>query len=689
MIKKYYILLFAIFLIAHLNAQTPIEVRFDEKYEIKIVKDKLHALHNPTSSEFQQIIIDTSFSPLKSLYPNYGFSKADTWFRFVLKRCDHSKNLYLRFSNPNLDEIDIYQSSKNYQNPSFLGDKRPDDKRAIQNRVFVCKLTHSHQEYDTILFRVNNGGEQFHFVPSIVTTNYFTKVEPKMQLIFGIYFGIILFIVIFNLFSYFSLGERTALWYALYAFSLGMLQVSLNGFGNQYFWSGEYFSNRGNPFFASTGLLFLLFFVTNYLKTKEYAPKIHLFLFISLVSTLCCVLLSVLPFDFAYEWSVIGINAITLILNVLIIPIAVFLFRKTKLEQVKLFILAFSVLIVCVFAFILKNFGILPSNFFTDNGILIGSSLESILLSIGIVLKYKSTREEVFDGLQKLNQVTEEANVQLEIKVEQRTREVEKQKEEISQKNFEIVSSIQYAKRIQEALIPSKSEFKRLFPSAVVWYAPKDIVAGDFYWVREWEIQDSTWHILVVADCTGHGVPGAMMSVLCMNSLEQAVLNAQLVDSGNLMDKTAEILVKSLENEDNELLDGMDASLLLLNPKTHEIKWTGANNALYIYRNESQRIDEISPDKKPVGKTDIQKVFTTHAIEVKNKDRIILFTDGYSDQFGGDKLKKMKRKTFQEQIIQSSHLAIQEQILYLEAFFNSWKGTEEQVDDVCIAILEV
>lgn len=677
-------LLLIVFLTKNSFAQKLTTIDFSKGNEIELTKDRLYYSISFENKSILKKPEESTYEPIETLYPNFGFTKNDVWFRIIIRNNSKEK-FFLKLSNPNLDEIDVYKN--NFQNLiSKLGDKRISSLNSFPSREIVTEITSNPLKSDTIYFRVNNGGEQFHFVPSIISNDYFIKKEPKSQSIFGIYFGIILFIVIFNLFSYFSLGEKTALWYALYALLLGMLQLSLNGFGNQYLWSGEYLSNRANPFFASTSVLFLLLFVIEYLKTKYYLPTIHKILKFSVALILLCVFLSIIPTTFAYEFSVIGINGLTLILNLLIIPIAISSYKKGGLEQAKLFVLAFSLLIISVFGFVLKNFGILPSTFFTDNGMLIGSAAESILLSIGIVLKYKKTRELAVENLEKVNQIKEEANQQLEQKVHERTKEVELQKAELAFKNEEILSSINYAKRIQEALIPSQNEFIRLFPNANVWYEPKDIVAGDFYWLKEIVMQDGTWKIIAVADCTGHGVPGAMMSVLCMNSLELACADLQEVDTGLILDRTSLFLKKSLTNEDKVLQDGMDISILAFNSTSKICLWSGANNPLWIL--EDKKIIEIQADKKPIGNTDISSPFTTHQLKLDKSYRYYLFTDGYADQFGGPKMKKLKRKAFQEQIIESANLSIKDQLNHLKNYFFMWRGKEEQVDDVCVLILE-
>jgi serine phosphatase RsbU (regulator of sigma subunit) len=395
---------------------------------------------------------------------------------------------------------------------------------------------------------------------------------------------------------------------------------------------------------------------------------------------------SLIPGELFYQISVVGINGVTLILNILIIPIAYVAIRE-KIQEAKLFLIAFTVLAITVFGFILKNFGLAPSNFITDFGMQIGSSLEAVLLSIGIVLKYKTTRETALKSLKDINDLTEQANVILEQKVTERTQEVESQKSMLEFKNGEILSSITYAKRIQDSLLPSKNTFLNALPNSSLWYAPKDIVAGDFYWVQQIEINNQKWTFFAVGDCTGHGVPGAMMSVLCFNALESGLKELMEPNPGLLLDKAAFYLNKNLQNENQDLADGMDISLACIHFETKQLYWAGANNPLWILRNEE--IIQIPATKRPVGKTDIKTPFESHKIEVYAKDSLFLFSDGYVDQFGGEQNKKFKRNNFIQLIQQHANLSIHEMMDEIRKAHFSWKGIEEQVDDICVMIVEI
>lgn len=254
---------------------------------------------------------------------------------------------------------------------------------------------------------------------------------------------------------------------------------------------------------------------------------------------------------------------------------------------------------------------------------------------------------------------------------------------ELTIQKKEITDSINYARTIQEAILPSDKFFKECQINSFVLYKPKDIVAGDFYWLEK---KDNLVFI-AVADCTGHGVPGAMGSVLCSNALNRSLLEFGITDPGKILDKTRELIEDTFSKSEKDVKDGMDISLLSINTVTQEIKWAGANNSLwYIHQNVS---NEIKADKQAIGKTDNPLPFTTHVLKLKRGDMLYLFTDGFADQFGGEKGKKFKYKPLKEMLMENAQLSLQEQKQLLEDRFEKWKGNLEQVDDVCIAGIRI
>ena len=261
--------------------------------------------------------------------------------------------------------------------------------------------------------------------------------------------------------------------------------------------------------------------------------------------------------------------------------------------------------------------------------------------------------------------------------------EVENQKHLVDEKQKEIIESITYAKRLQEAILPSQEFINKHVPENFILYKPKDLVAGDFYWA---EIINDLFFI-AAADSTGHGVPGAMVSVVCSNALNRTVKEFNQTETGKILDKTRELVLETFEKSTSEVKDGMDISLLCIDSKNKTIFWSGANNPLWYFQDNT--LKEIKADKQPIGKTEYPKPFTTHQIEYKENITFYLFTDGFADQFGGEKGKKFKYKQFSDLLVKNINQTQQKQAETINKAFEDWKGNLEQVDDVCVIGIKI
>ncbi|MGE0560891.1 MAG: tetratricopeptide repeat protein [Flavobacteriales bacterium] len=274
---------------------------------------------------------------------------------------------------------------------------------------------------------------------------------------------------------------------------------------------------------------------------------------------------------------------------------------------------------------------------------------------------------------------------------------VENQKLLVEEKNKEITDSINYAKRIQTAILPSQANFKHHLPDSFIFYKPKDIVAGDFYWMEtitsdrfrvlsDENSTPNTQHLeqilFAAADCTGHGVPGALVSVVCSNALNRSLKELNTTNPAEILNRTREIIINQFSKNEENVRDGMDIALCSLNKSTLELQFAGANNSLYIVRNAE--MIEYPAHREPVGLHYRQTPFTAHTISLQKNDTLYLFTDGYADQFGGENGKKLKYKPFKELLLTISRYPMQEQSIFLNKHFTEWKGDYEQVDDVCI-----
>ncbi len=272
-------------------------------------------------------------------------------------------------------------------------------------------------------------------------------------------------------------------------------------------------------------------------------------------------------------------------------------------------------------------------------------------------------------------------NKLLENKVAERTKELE-------EKNRDITSSIEYAKRIQEAILPSKEHIFKKLNKVFILYQPKDIVSGDFYWFAE----KTGTKIFAVVDCTGHGVPGAFMSMIGHNLLHQIVIEKGIVDPAEILNNLHKGIQQSLRQGRNEINtnDGMDVSIITINDTLREVKWAGANRPLVLI-DANGNFTKFDGNKFPVGGAQLEadRVFTTHLVDIKMASMAYMFSDGYADQFGGEKGKKFMVKRFHDLLANIHLYPAEEQRRILYDHFQTWRQNHEQVDDVLIVGIEI
>jgi serine phosphatase RsbU (regulator of sigma subunit)/Tfp pilus assembly protein PilF len=259
---------------------------------------------------------------------------------------------------------------------------------------------------------------------------------------------------------------------------------------------------------------------------------------------------------------------------------------------------------------------------------------------------------------------------------------ITEQKKVVEEKNHEILDSIRYAKHIQEAILPHGQYVRKILAEHFILYKPKDIVSGDFYFVEETD----THKYFAAVDCTGHGVPGAFISIVGANGLSRCVKEFRISDPGQLLDKLNELVNETLRQKMHEsrIRDGMDIALCVLDKKTNVLRYAGANNPLYYVRKGV--LTEIKANGQPIGTfmEENSAAFTTHTLEVQQGDVYYVFTDGFADQFGGPKGKKYKYKQLKDFLTKIHNSPAAGQKKKLEEEFEAWRGNLEQIDDLCI-----
>lgn len=266
----------------------------------------------------------------------------------------------------------------------------------------------------------------------------------------------------------------------------------------------------------------------------------------------------------------------------------------------------------------------------------------------------------------------------------------------IEEKNKDITDSINYAQRIQNAILPVDDLLQKHYES-FIYYQPKDIVSGDFYWIKE--VDDKIYFSVV--DCTGHGVPGAFMSIIGSNSLNRIIDDFKITETGLILDKLNELVLEAIGNkscDEIDIRDGMDLSLCCIDKSTNKLEYSGAHNSLYLLRSLRNTIKEVEPileddnigfyevkaDKMAIGGNINNNKYHTHLIQLEKNDAIYLFSDGYADQFGGEKGKKFMYKRFKKMFMDIQAQPMHKQLSYIDNTLIDWKGDLDQLDDICI-----
>ena len=299
-----------------------------------------------------------------------------------------------------------------------------------------------------------------------------------------------------------------------------------------------------------------------------------------------------------------------------------------------------------------------------------------------------------FNVMEKINQLSFEGKTkirnhhkksfdqkELEIEVETATKEIREQKEQVEEAHKEITDSINYAERIQRSFLATKELLDKNLNDYFVYFQPKDIVSGDFYWAKK---LSNGQFAMVNADSTGHGVPGAIMSILNISSIEEAIKEGS-THPNDIFNKTRQFIINRLKKDGSSEggKDGMDASIVCFDFKKNKFSYTAAQNPIWVIRNSE--LIEIKPEKMPIGKHDNDNMpFLGGDFEIEKGDQIYTLTDGFQDQFGGPRGKKFMIKKMREYILSISHLPMKEQHQLIKEAFTNWKGDIEQVDDVCV-----
>ena len=442
-------------------------------------------------------------------------------------------------------------------------------------------------------------------------------------------------------------------------------------------------------------ILNLVWFVSDVFIVPDYVGRFLLFrISVSLISALILIfrkplninmyycmfiLVSGISVQNAYMWSVMDgphFQSHAFAYMVLFIGVGMLV-----LWEIQLSIYLSIITIVSNAIFYALNSTLTLEEFLIDGGLI---TLTVVIFSIFLIrTRYRLTYNEI-----KIRMALEKSKIIIQREhatvLEQKV-EIEKQKDSLQEKNREITDSINYAKNIQNAILPSEEKFQSHFKDSFVLFKPKDIVSGDFYWIY----QNGDFVFYVTADCTGHGVPGGFMTMLGLTFLEQIIAVLEVQDPAEVLNMMRDKIIHALNPTDKtENKDGMDIAVCRLHKATLELNYAGANNNIYVVKQSSientAELIEIKANRQPCGYHTLNKPFSANTITLQKGDCVYSFTDGYADQFGGPKGKKFRYKQFENMLLKNAHLSFQEQKSILNSTIDDWRGSHEQVDDILV-----
>ncbi|EAY28559.1 probable two-component sensor, putative [Microscilla marina ATCC 23134] len=643
--------------------------------------------------------------------PNFGLTNTTYWVRLNLYNPD-DKPVQWMIENgyPITHYIDLFVVDQNQQVifKAKGGSKYPFEQRLVKYRKNVFPtLIPAHTQY-TYFFRLQSQTSMQILLTAWQPVAFAENTNNELYF-WGGYVGIILAVILYNMFVAMSLKSISYAYYIVYVGCFGLIQLSLQGLAYQYLWpNAVWWTNHCMPFLMLLSTFASVAFTQGFLLTQTSQAKwLHKVLNIAKYANLSFVVILLLPYQIALK-----ISALISVISLILMLAAGVIRLLENYRPARYFCIAWFTFVLGAIILILKNFGVLPTNFFTSHTAAIGSALEAILLSVALADKLKVLTQERDEAHRETLKVQKQINEDLEDKVKLRTREIaeknaelitqneeitaqrdllDEQKTAIEDQHIQITSSINYAQKIQQAMLPDIQEIKENFADCFVLYKPRDTVSGDFYWFTRVEThQRQPLLILAAADCTGHGVPGGFMSMIGNELLTEIVYQRKEYQPDLILQELDLGIRRVLKQKETGNRDGMDLTIVTVDPHTQTMRFSGAQNPLVYVQNSEMRV--IKGDKIPVGGARLKKEhrYTCHTIDIASPTTLYMYSDGYQDQFGGAEGRKFMSRRFRELLYSIHQKPMLQQQQILEQQLADWQQHQhKQVDDILITGVRV
>ncbi|MCU0436489.1 MAG: SpoIIE family protein phosphatase [Raineya sp.] len=628
-------------------------------------------------------IDDNRLKNIKTDDPTYGFKKSNFWIKVTLKNTQNSpQNLFLEFDYPLFDRVDIFSQDTqgNWINTQkTIGDKVPFKDRTIFYRNSIFNINLIPQETRTYFLKIDTESS-IQFPTYLYASKELSNHISNTEMLFGMFYGILLIMGIYNLVLYFAIQNRSYLYYFVYIFFYGLAQASLNGHSFQHLWPNSlWWANAVVPIGLTSGSVGAILFMISFLNTEKYLPRFNKVIwgFVMLFTGF-----TLLGFFLEYRIAVKIGTATMVFLGFFELIVGLVVWRAGN-RSAGYFVVSWAFFLIGVSVLAIMSAGLLPNHPFLRVFHLIGAMFQVVGLSfaladrVNIIRKEKEKAQvEALKATEENARIILEQNEMLENKVEERTRELQQKQEEIlvqneelhqqreeimaqrdfiERKNNELVElnqhmsqSIQYASQIQKAILPQEEIIKNNLQDFFVIYLPKDVVSGDFYWYSKIDNKQ----FFAAVDCTGHGVPGAFMSMIGNTLLNKIINENKVYSPSKILDMLNEGVISSLKQKETGNNDGMDVCLCCVEEKSNGqflVTFAGARRPLYIFKDNE--IIELRGSRNHIGGSSIgitQTPFEDSIYILDKGDVVYLSTDGFVDnpnpnreKFGVDKFKTL------------------------------------------------
>lgn len=636
---------------------------------------------------------------------NFGFTESAYWVRVEFKNeSDKDLSFMFEIAYPVLDLIQVNIVKGKDVETLTLGDSLPFDHRPKKLKDFVFPLSFSKNEQVSVFIRFETVNAM-QMPLTLYNPKRFIEAKQVENISMGLYYGAMVVLMIYNLFLFSSIRDVDYLYYSFYVCFLSLFLAGLNGINFQYFfpnhpqWNDKVLALAINGIVVSASL-----FAVSFLKLKQNWPRNYrLFMVFPVMGGILFILSFILPYNKTILWSV------ALILAALFYGVPLGLLRWLKgFQPARFYILAWVGLAVATMVFLANKMGLIPRLVWTENATKVGSVFQVILLSISLADRLNMERKEKIEAQKKAQQeeraarisqekalqnekkeraareevyaIQKKARETLEVQVEQRTKELDNILAEVKLANSRIMSSLRYARIIQVAMLPDPDKVRRWLPNHFIWWVPRDVVGGDFYYVD----QVSGTRIVCVADCTGHGVHGAFMTIISGFELKRIIRGEGCVNPDEILSRLNKRIRSFLKPDTGQVFldDGLSLGICSIHSKKREIRFAGARMNLHVQRGTT--VQTVKGDRYGVGFM-VSSDDTEYAVHHLNFDtslKMYLATDGITHQPGERSGRRFGSRRLKQILTEHAELPLKVQHEILEASLNVFKGKRDQVDDM-------